>query len=188
VRRDATFHSLFLSGLGRILLLRGDLAGATDCYERARRIAEHAADRFAEVLVLTQVGWARLAAGESQPEPFARALELSLLLRNDDGDAYALEGLAACAAASGDLERAGFLLGAADALRARTGINDQRSYVTYQSFVDAVLATDRAAEFEAARVVGRRMPRSAVLEIALDPGAISTPSTSATLRTTDVRS
>ena len=40
---------------------------------------------------------------------------------------------------------------------------------TYQSFVDAVLATDRAAEFEAARVVGRRMPRRAVLEIALHP-------------------
>ena len=56
-----------------------------------------------------------------------------------------------------------------EALRARTGLHEQRSYVTYQSFVDAVLATDRAAEFEAARIVGRRMPRQAVLEMALDP-------------------
>ncbi|WP_159605370.1 DUF4062 domain-containing protein [Agromyces humi] len=185
VQRDGTFHSLFLSGLGRVLLLRGDLAGATDCYDRARRIAERTADRFAEILVLTQVGWARLAAGESHPEPFARALELSLLLRNDDGDAYALEGLAACAAASDDIERAGLLLGAADALRARTGINDQRSYVTYQSFVDTVLTTDRAAEFEAARVVGRRMPRSAVLELALGREAVG--AAAGTPRATDVR-
>jgi hypothetical protein len=58
-------------------------------------------------------------------------------------------------------------------LRARTGLREQRSYVTYQSAVDAVLATDRAAEFEASRVIGRRMPRRAVLEIALDPVAVA---------------
>ncbi len=173
VRRDPTFLSLFQTGLGRILLLRGNLAGAVECYERARGLAERTGDQFAETIALTQIGWARLAKGEPHPELFTRALELSLRLRNEDGDAYALEGLAASAAALGDLERAGFLLGAADALRARTGISDQRSYITYQSFVDAVLATDRAAEFEASRVVGRRMPRRAVLETALDPETVA---------------
>ena len=126
-----------------------------------------------ERIALNQIGWSRLAAGEPQPELFTRALELSLRLRNEDGDAYALEGLAGSAAVVGDVERAGFLLGAAEALRARTGLHEQRSYVTYQSIVDAVLATDRAAEFEAARVVGRRMPRRAVLEIALDPETVA---------------
>ena len=143
--------------------------GAVECYERAREIAGRAGDEFAERIALNQIGWSRLAPGEPQPELFTRALELSLRLRNEDGDAYALEGLAGSAAVVGDVERAGFLLGAAEALRTRTGLREQRSYVTYQSFVDAVLATDRAAEFEAARVVGRRMPRRAVLEIALDP-------------------
>ena len=94
-------------------------------------------------------------------------------LRNEDGDAYALEGLGVAAAVQGDVERAGLLLGAAEALRARTGLHEQRSYVTYQRYVDAVLATDRAVEFEAARVVGRRMPRRAVLELALDPETVA---------------
>ena len=173
VRHDATFHSLFESVLGRILHLRGDASGAVECYERAREIAGRAGDEFAERIALNQIGWSRIATGEPQPELFTRALELSLRLRNEDGDAYALEGLAGSAAVVGDVERAGFLLGAAEALRARTGLHEQRSYVTYQSFVDAVLATDRAAEFEAARVVGRRMPRRAVLEIALDPETVA---------------
>ena len=169
VRHDATFHSLFESVLGRILHFRGDAAGAVECYERARVIAGRAGDEFAERIALNQIGWSRIATGEPQPELFTRALELSLRLRNEDGDAYALEGLAGSAAIVRDVERAGLLLGAAEALRARTGLHEQRSYVTYQSFVDAVLSTDRAAEFEAARVVGRRMPRRAVLEIALAP-------------------
>jgi predicted ATPase len=173
VRHDATFHSLFESVLGRILHLGGDASGAVECYERAREIAGRAGDEFAERIALNQIGWSRIARGEPQPELFRRALELSLRLRNEDGDAYALEGLAGSAAVVGDVERAGFLLGAAEALRARTGLHEQRSYVTYQSFVDAVLATDRAAEFEAARVVGRRMPRRAVLEIALDPETVA---------------
>ena len=94
VRHDATFHSLFESVLGRILHLRGDADGAVECYERAREIAGRAGDEFAERIALNQIGWSRLATGEPQPELFTRALELSLRLRNEDGDAYALEGLA----------------------------------------------------------------------------------------------
>lgn len=168
-RNDATFRSLFESVLGRILNFRGDAAGAVECFERARALAVRTGDEFAERIALIQIGWSRVATGEPQPELFTRALELSQRLGNEDGDAYALEGLAGSAAAIGDIERAGFLLGAAETLRARTGLHEQRSYVTFQSFVDAVLATDRAAEFEAARVVGRRMPKRAVLESALDP-------------------
>ncbi|MET0714702.1 MAG: DUF4062 domain-containing protein [Mycetocola sp.] len=174
-RHDATFHSLFESVLGRILHLRGDAAGAVECYERARKLAARTGDEFAERIALNQIGWSRIAAGEPQPELFTRALELSLRLRNEDGDAYALEGLAGSAAVAGDVERAGLLLGAAEALRARTGLHEQRSYVTYQSFVDAVITTDRAAEFEAASVVGRRMPRHSVLEIALHPATMLHP-------------
>jgi len=173
VRQDTTFHSLFESVLGRLLHIRGDAAAAVECYERAREIAGRSGDEFAERIALNQIGWSRIAAGEPQPELFTRALELSLRLRNEDGDAYALEGLAGSAAVVGDIERAGFLFGAAEAQRARTGLHEQRSYVTYQLFLDAVLATERAAEFEAARVVGRRMPRQAVLEIALGRETVS---------------
>ncbi|MGW9183207.1 ATP-binding protein [Agromyces sp. NPDC055661] len=175
IRRDTTYFSLFECVLGRILHFRGEPARAVERFERARELAERAGDRFAQRIALIQIGWAGIAKREAHPELFTRAMELSVGLRNEDGDAYALEGLAACAAITGDIERAGFLLGAAEALRARTGLREQRSYVTYQSAIDAVLATDRAAEFEASRVIGRRMPRRAVLEIALDDAAVTTP-------------
>jgi predicted ATPase len=173
VRSDKTFLSLFESVLGRILHFRGELTAAVEHFTRAREIAERSGDLFAERIALNQIGWSRLRAGEPHPELFVRALQLSMHLRNEDGDAYALEGLAACAAAVGDVARGGLLLGAAESLRARTGLREQRSYVTYQAFVDAVLASHRAAEFEASRVIGRRLPRDVVLQTALSSPPVS---------------
>ena len=79
------------------------------------------------------------------------------------------EGLAACAAAAGDVERAGILLGAGETVRLRTGLVDQRSNLTYRPFVDRILASDAAADFEAARGRGRRMSRRVALDLVLDP-------------------
>jgi predicted ATPase len=169
VRRDPTFRALLRTALGRILLQRGRPAEALQLFEEAQAEAERSGDLFVESIALTQIGWARLASVGPDPHSFVRNLELAARLRNDDGAAYALEGLSASAAAIGDLRRAGTLLGAAETLRARTGLTDQRSYLTYQPFVAAVLASDRAAEFEAARAAGRRMPRRAVFEAVLGP-------------------
>jgi hypothetical protein len=169
VQRDATFHSLFTGALGRLRALLGDPAEGAALLEAARAEAASAGDIFAESVALTQIGWARLAVGAPDPAPFLRNLDLALRLGNDVGVAFALEGLGASAASSGDLERGGELLGAAENLRTRTGLWDQRAYITYQPYVDAVLAGEGSAEFEAARARGRRMPRSAVLAIALGP-------------------
>ena len=73
-------------------------------------------DRFVETVALTNVGWARLALGDARPERFVRALEISLQLGFEDGTGYELEGLGACAALLGDVDRSGMLLGAAEAL------------------------------------------------------------------------
>ncbi len=113
---------------------------------------------FLESITLANSGWARLARGEPRPDLFARHLELSLQLGNDDGIGFALEGLAACAAAAGDVERAGILLGAGETVRLRTGLVDQRSNLTYRPFVDRILASDAAADFEAARGRGGGCP------------------------------
>ena len=86
--------------------------------EDARRLG----DGFVESFALADSGWAWLARGEARPDLFARHLELSLQLGNEDGVGYAFEGMAACAAASGDLERAGVLLGASETARLRTEI------------------------------------------------------------------
>jgi predicted ATPase len=165
--RDPSFDALYRGALGRIRLQRGDLAGAMVLFERSLDEAVRAQDMFVESIALTQVGWAQLALGQDASEAFLRNLDLAVRLQNDTGIAFALEGVSASVATTGDLQRAGTLLGAADALRARTGLSDQRSYVTFQPFVDAVLASDGAAAFLAGRARGRRMSRRAVLESAL---------------------
>ena len=90
----------------------------------------------------------------------------SLQLENEDGVGYSLEGLAGCAVVEGDIRRAGLLFGAADAVRTRTGLIDQRAYVTYQPFVERMLASEGAAQFTAAREEGGRMSRRAALDLA----------------------
>ena len=169
IRRDPTFDALFRGALGRVRLQLGDPSGGMDLLEASRAEAERAGDIFAESVAQTQIGWARLALDDPDPRPFVRNLELALRLKNDVGVAFALEGLGATATRTGDPERAGTLLGAAENLRTRTGLWDQRAYITYQPFVEAALAGEGSAEFEAARARGRRMPRRAVLELALGP-------------------
>ena len=167
VRRDPTFHALFVGALGRIRALRGDQAEGFALFEASRAEAAAAGDIFAESVALTQIGWGRLAVGDPAPELFVRNLELALRLSNDVGVAFALEGMGATATWMGDLVRGGELLGAAENLRTRTGLWDQRAYITYQPFVEAALASAAGAEFEAAHARGKRMPRRAVLELAL---------------------
>ena len=90
-------------------------------------------------------------ARRPDPELFARHLELTVQLGNEEGVGHALEGLAACAIATGDIERAGILLGAVDTARTRTGQVDQRTYPTSGPFVERVLASAAASEFEDGR-------------------------------------
>jgi hypothetical protein len=168
------FEALFRIAFGSLVMLRGDrdrgIAILDDVLDDARRQG----DVFIECLALTNGGWARLARGEPRPDLFARGLELALQLGHEDGVGFALEGLAACAAATDDVERAGLLLGAGETVRLRTGLVDQRPNLTYRPHIDRILASDRAAEFEAARARGRRMSRRTALDLVLDPaGAVA---------------
>jgi predicted ATPase len=163
---DATFNALFRGQLGSITLMRGDPVGALAIFDQVIAIAERIGDQFVEMIEYTNAGWARLAMGEPRPELFARHLELTLRLGNEEGVGHAVEGLAACAVVLGDLERAGILLGAVDMLRTRTGSVDQRTYPTSGPIVERVLASEHAAMFEAARERGRAMSRRAALRYA----------------------
>jgi predicted ATPase len=168
---DATFHALFRGQLGSIELLRGRARESLEVFDEVIADAVRLGDHFVEMIELTNAGWARLALGEPHPELFARHLELTQQLGNEEGLGHALEGLAACAIAVGDIERAGQLLGAVDTLRTRIGRVDQRTYPTSGPMVERVLGSDRAAEFEAARQRGRGMSRRAALRFALEaPG------------------
>ncbi|MDQ2662175.1 MAG: DUF4062 domain-containing protein [Actinomycetota bacterium] len=164
---DPTFQALFRGALGSVELFRGRADQALAIFDAVREDAVRLGDLFVESLSLTNGGWARLALGEARPELFARHLELSVRLGNEDGVGYAFEGLAACAAVTGDVARAGLLLGAAETARTRTGLIEQRSYVTYGPFVEHILASEHATEFEEARMRGRAISRRGALELVL---------------------
>ena len=76
--------------------------------------ATRTGDGLLESIALNNVGWASLALGRARPELFMRHLENTLRGGNDYGLGDAFEGLAACAAIGGDIDRAGILLGAAE--------------------------------------------------------------------------
>ena len=166
---DATFNSLFRGQLGVIELLRGRIPEALEIFDTVIADGVRIGDHFVEMIELTNAGWARLALGEPRPELFARHLELTVQLGNEEGVGHALEGLAACAIAIGDIERAGVLFGAVDTVRTRTGDMDQRTYPTSEAMVEQVLASEGAAVFEAARQRGRAMSRRDALQFALGP-------------------
>ncbi|WP_187432528.1 DUF4062 domain-containing protein [Agromyces mariniharenae] len=169
------FEAMFRLNLGALTTLRGDHDGAIELFDGVLDDARRMGDVFVESLALANGGWARLGRGEPRPDLFARHLELSLQLGNEDGVGIGLEGLAACAAAVGDIERAGLLLGASETVRLRTGLVDQRPDLTYRPIVDRVLGSDRADEFETARARGRRMTRRTVLDLVLDPAGTAVP-------------
>ena len=73
----------------------------------------------------------------------------------------------AVAVVEGDIERAGVLTGAAEAVRQLTGVAEQASVVTYQPFVASVLRSEAAAVFEAARARGRAMTVREATDFAL---------------------
>ncbi|KRE24900.1 BTAD domain-containing putative transcriptional regulator, partial [Agromyces sp. Soil535] len=163
---DPTFNAVFRGQLGSIEFLRGRARDALAIYDGVIEDAVRMGNRFVEMIELTNAGWARLALGEARPELFARHLELTLRLGNEDGVGNAVEGLAACAIVLGDLDQAGVLLGAVDMLRTRTGRFDQRTYPTSGPIVERVLASEGAAEFEAGRARGRAMSRRDALRFA----------------------
>ncbi len=167
-REHPTFEAVFRNALGTLLQTKGDPDGAIAIFDGVLADARRTGDRFVESITLANSGWAWLARGEPRPELFARHLELSLQLGSENSIGYALEGLAACAAVEHDIERAGVLFGASETARLRTGLVDQRADRTYRPFIDRMLASDRAVEFESARERGRRMPRPAALEFALE--------------------
>jgi hypothetical protein len=165
--RDSTFNAFFRASLGTIELFRGHAEAASAIAEEVVADAVEIGDRFVEAVALTNAGWARLALGDARPELFVRALELSQRLGFEDGTGYELEGLGACAALRGDIERSGVLLGAAEAARTRTGMSDLRARITHLPFVQQILASEQAGLFEAAMAQGRARSRTEAVSLAL---------------------
>ncbi|WP_069387875.1 DUF4062 domain-containing protein [Cellulosimicrobium cellulans] len=155
---------------GRVAILQGRVPEAAGCFEESLAAARQVHDPLGEAIALHHLGWARLLLGRL-PEAdadFRENLRLSSRLGHDDGVAYGLEGLVAVAASAGDVERAGTLLGAAEALREQSGLYNAPTFSFHLLTLDQVLDDASRARLETARAAGRTLSVADSVALALD--------------------
>ena len=167
---DQWGEAMALVTLGRVALLKQDVDAALARFDESLALARRMHDDLGETIALHHRGWAEILLGNFVVARgcFEEGLELSVQLRHDEGVAYALEGLTAVAAAAGDVERAGTLVGAAEVVRERTGSYNAPSFSFHRQFVDGILAGEDAGAFEAARGRGRRLHVDDAVAVALE--------------------
>ena len=131
----------------------------------ARRIR----DTLGQAVSLSHLGWARLLGGETERarECFGEQLLLASTIGHEEGIADALEGMFAAAATSGEVERAGRMLGGAEDIRARKGLPTRSPLSFFEPYLERVLAGPEAGRFEEARRIGRDSELADVVELAL---------------------
>ena len=159
---DAFGRAIIGNLLGRTALMRGRTAEAIERFDASLAIARRIDDKLGLTIALNYLGWARvmLADVDGAAECFSEQLLISSTVGHEDGIAYALEGLFALAALSGDLERAGRLLGAAEEIRESKGLFAGAAFSFHQRVLDRVEDGPGAADFAAAQARGpRRRPR-----------------------------
>lgn len=154
---DRWGEAMALVTTGRVALLQQQLGSAQTYFDESLQVATRQGDELGVAIAMHHRGWAELLQGRVAvaADQFARSLDLSHGLGHDEGVAYGLEGLVAVAAATGEVERAGELLGAAELLRERTGLYNAPAFSFFGPFIAPIVAGERAAEFAAAREAGR---------------------------------
>ncbi len=155
--------------LGQLELMRGRTSAAVENFEMILALARSNGDRVNESGALNYLGWTKLLAGErvTARELFSDTLLLTTSTGSEWGTAYALEGFSAVAMMSGDLSFAGRMLGAADTIREHKGMLAVSTLSFFQPILARVLDGPGAAEFEAARAVGRETVLADAVEAAL---------------------
>ena len=166
---DTWGEAMALVTLGRVALLTRDVPAALARFDESLDVARRQQDGLGEAIALHHRGWAELLLGDFTVARgcFEQSLALSAQLHHDEGVAYGLEGLTAVAAGTGDVARAGTLLGAAQVVRERTGTYNAPSFSFHQQFVDGILAGPGAGDFEGARARGRHLRVDDAVAIAL---------------------
>ncbi|MDN4613920.1 DUF4062 domain-containing protein [Leifsonia sp. F6_8S_P_1B] len=165
---DGWGEAMAMVVLGRVALLRQQVPEALREFEGSLTLARQHGDELGVSIAQHHRGWARLLLGDPQgaAADFAECLELSQRLGHTDGIAYALEGMVAVAAVTGDAARAGRLLGATRALRDRTGLHNAAAFSFHQFYVDRLAETGAAAALTEAAEEGRQMSVAEAVEVA----------------------
>ena len=168
---DAWGESLALITLGRFALAQGRAQDALDRFEESLTLTRDRHDELGETIAIHHVAWAHLALGANDlaAEEFRAGFEESVELGHVEGVAYGLEGMVAIEAMRGHAERAGRMLGACETIRTQSGLLNSAAQALYRPFVDAIVAGELAAVFEAARSAGRGLSLDEAVEYALQP-------------------
>jgi tetratricopeptide (TPR) repeat protein len=162
-------EAIALATLGRVHLLHQNVADAVPPLEAALRLARHSGNGFVLTIALNHRAWAHLAAGDPDAAEvlILEALDYSRRVGHHEGVAYALESLLGVAAARGDAERAGRLLGAATTLREQTGFFQPPAFAFHQRVLDRLRAGPQADTFERGLAAGRMLsPEEAIGSLA----------------------
>lgn len=143
---------------GHVPLARGDVTGAIEKFEASLEAAKASGEALSQSAALYQLGWAQLFIGNpGAAKPyFVRQMLISRAVGHEQGLANGLDGMFAVAYTSGEVDRAGRLLGASDELRERRGLLGRAMAPYYEQLLATVTASPAAREFELAREKGRR--------------------------------
>lgn len=160
--QDQRTMAFALLGLGTCARLAGDFITAVTYYKDSLALWQQLENKHERSLVINSLGNASLRQGDtaSASAYFAEGLRISEELDSQRGIAESLGGLAAVAAANGQLPQAARLFGASDTLLASVGavldLVDQLDHDYYVDAARAQLGVERyATEWEAGRVMGQ---------------------------------
>lgn len=166
---DGWGEAMALVTLGRVALMDQKIHRSVHRFQESLSLARDRHEELGTAIALHHLGWAKLVAGsiDEARDAFNESLATSAGLGHAEGVAYGLEGLIAIAAAEGEIQRAGRLLRAAEALRRQTGLYNATSFSFHQHYLAPILAGDDASDLEAARTEGRDMSMEDVVAFAL---------------------
>ena len=155
--------------LARAAMGRGRMADAFELLDRSLEIARGNDDRLGEAIALNHLGWARLLVDDPDGARgwFTEQLRIAVAFGHEEGFAYGLEGMSAVAAVAGDLDRAGMLFGATEAVRLRKGLTTGGTFSVHGRILERALAKGSTATYEAGRRAGRGAELADMVELAL---------------------
>jgi predicted ATPase/class 3 adenylate cyclase len=167
------WESTALIPLGRLYLLQGDAAAATEQFRRSLALGEKDENDLGIALSLNSLGWVTLLTGHvvEAAAMMERCLDLSIGLFYEHGIAYQLESFLAVAGALGDVERAGLLGGAALALRERLGLLNPSDAVLHLGMVEKIRSGPGAELYERSFQEGRRLSVDDAVAVAREVAA-----------------
>ena len=164
--RSPFIDSMVLLIRGQTSLAAGDLEEATRSFTGSLKAARASGEAISESAALYHLGWLQMISGDvdGARDCFVQQLLIVSTVGNEEGIAIGLAGLFAASATSGDVERAGRFLGAAENIRERKGIRVPGLFAYHQPVLAQIEASPAAPVLAAARGDGRQAELTEVLE------------------------